>query len=40
MILESILENSGLIKGHQFKTQEFIRDKGGNILEDENGKGL
>jgi DNA recombination protein RmuC len=40
MILESILENSGLIKGQQFKSQEFIRDKGGNILKDENGKGL
>lgn len=40
MLLESILENSGLVKGSQFFTQEFIRDAGGNIIKDEEGRGL
>ncbi|BDQ12750.1 DNA recombination protein RmuC [Sediminibacterium sp. TEGAF015] len=40
MLLESILENSGLIKGNQFVTQEFIRDAAGNIIKDEEGRGL
>jgi len=40
MILESLLENSGLSKGREYFLQEFIRDNAGNILKDENGKGL
>ncbi|MCW3091538.1 MAG: recombinase RmuC [Ferruginibacter sp.] len=40
MILESILSYSGLTKGREFFTQEFIRDNAGNIIKDENGKGL
>jgi DNA recombination protein RmuC len=40
MILESILAYSGLTKGREFLTQEFIRDNAGNIIKDENGKGL
>lgn len=40
MLLESILENSGLIKGSQFVSQEFIRDAGGAIIKDEEGRGL
>ncbi|MEP7142938.1 MAG: DNA recombination protein RmuC [Ferruginibacter sp.] len=40
MILESILAWSGLTKGREFLTQEFIRDNAGNIIKDENGKGL
>src|SRR5439155_9021788 len=31
MILESLLENSGLTKGREYFVQEFIRDKAGNI---------
>lgn len=40
MLLESILENSGLVKGSQFFTQEFIRDAAGNVIKDEEGRGL
>ncbi|MEO7766085.1 MAG: DNA recombination protein RmuC, partial [Ferruginibacter sp.] len=40
MILESILAYSGLTKGREFFTQEFIRDNAGNVIRDENGKGL
>lgn len=40
MILESILEHSGLTKGREYVVQEFIRDTAGNIIKDENGKGL
>ncbi len=40
MILESILEYSGLTKGREYLAQEFIRDNAGNIIKDENGKGL
>ena len=40
MILESILENSGLTKSREFFLQEFIRDNAGNVIKDENGKGL
>ncbi|HRI20532.1 MAG TPA: DNA recombination protein RmuC [Panacibacter sp.] len=40
MILESMLENSGLTKGREYFLQEFIRDNTGNIIKDENGKGL
>lgn len=40
MILESLLENSGLTKGREYLLQEFIKDNAGNIIKDENGKGL
>lgn len=40
MILESILENSGLTKNREYFLQEFIRDNAGNVIKDENGKGL
>jgi DNA recombination protein RmuC len=40
MILESILEHSGLAKGREYVVQEFIRDAAGNIIKDENGKAL
>lgn len=40
MILENILSYSGLTKGREFITQEFIRDSAGNIVKDEFGKGL
>ncbi|QNA44308.1 DNA recombination protein RmuC [Lacibacter sediminis] len=40
MILETILENSGLIKGQHFQVQDFIRDAAGAIIKDENGRGL
>ena len=40
MILESMLENSGLTKNREYFLQEFIRDNAGNIIKDEHGKGL
>lgn len=40
MLLESILEHSGLVKGREFVTQEFIRDNAGNIIKDDEGRGL
>ncbi len=40
MLLESILEHSGLTKGREYFVQEYIRDNAGNILKDENGNGL
>lgn len=40
MILESILENSGLIKGTQYVTQEHIKDNAGRTIKDEDGNGL
>ena len=40
MILESILEHSGLVKGREYMVQEFIKDQAGNMIKDENGKGL
>lgn len=40
MILESILENSGLEKGREFFTQEFLRDEAGNTIKDETGRKL
>ncbi len=40
MILSSILENSGLTENREYFLQEFIRDKSGEIIKDENGKGL
>jgi DNA recombination protein RmuC len=40
MILSSILENSGLSENREYFLQEFIRDKSGEIIKDENGNGL
>ena len=40
MILESLLEGSGLSKGREYMVQEFIRDNAGNIIRDEQGKAL
>ncbi len=40
MILESILEHSGLAKGREYVVQEFIRDNAGNVIKDDQGKGL
>jgi DNA recombination protein RmuC len=40
MILESLLENSGLIKGREYFLQQFIRDTSGNIIKDEHSCGL
>jgi DNA recombination protein RmuC len=40
MILESILQNSGLTKDREYFLQQFIRDNAGNIIKDTNGNGL
>lgn len=40
MILETILSGSGLTKDREFFVQQYIRDKAGNIIKDENGHGL
>jgi DNA recombination protein RmuC len=40
MILESLLQNSGLTAGREYFLQEFIRDNAGNVVKDENGKAL
>ena len=40
MILESLLENSGLTRGREYQVQEFIKDAAGNVVRDEHGKGL
>ncbi len=40
MILESILEHSGLTRGREYETQTFLRDNAGNVIKDENGRGL
>ncbi len=40
MILESLLENSGLARGREYQLQEFIKDAGGNVIRDEQGKAL
>jgi DNA recombination protein RmuC len=40
MILESILEHSGLTRGREYVTQEFIRDQSGNVIKDDQGHGL
>ncbi|MDE7412086.1 MAG: DNA recombination protein RmuC [Paramuribaculum sp.] len=39
MVLETILENSGLIKGEEFEVQ-LTTDESGNTLRDEHGHGL
>ena len=38
MILESLLEHSGLTKNREYFVQEFLKDTAGNIIRDENGK--
>ncbi len=38
MILETILENSGLEKGREFFVQEFLRDEAGNTITGTDGK--
>lgn len=40
MLLESILEKSGLTAGREFVTQTFIRDASGQVIKDDQGKGL
>lgn len=40
MILESILENSGMARNREYFLQEFLRDEAGNVIKDENGRGL
>jgi len=40
MILSSILENSGLTENREYFLQEFIKDKSGEIIKDENGNAL
>jgi DNA recombination protein RmuC len=40
MILSSILENSGLTENREYFLQEFIKDKSGEIIKDENGYAL
>lgn len=37
MILENILERSGLVKGREYFVQEFLRDTDGNTLTNEQG---
>lgn len=40
MLLERILENSGLSKGREYTVQEFLRDDSGNTITDDEGKKL
>ncbi len=40
MILENILEQSGLTKGREYFVQGFIKDEAGNIVKTEDGKKL
>lgn len=40
MILETILENSGLKKGEEYFTQDFLRDEQGEVLRNESGQRL
>ena len=40
MLLESILDHSGLVKNREYFVQEFIKDAAGNMIKDENGNGL
>lgn len=40
MILESILENSGLREGEEYFRQEFLKDEHGEALRNENGQRL
>ena len=38
MILETILENSGLREGEEYFRQEFLKDENGEVLKNENGQ--
>jgi DNA recombination protein RmuC len=38
MILESLLEHSGLTKNREYFVQDFLKDTAGNIIRDEHGK--
>ncbi len=38
MILENLLENSGLQKGREYFVQEFLRNDAGQTVSDENGR--
>lgn len=38
MILETILENSGLREGEEYFRQEFLKDENGEVLRNENGQ--
>jgi len=40
LILSSILENSGLTENREYFLQEFIKDKSGEIIKDDNGNAL
>lgn len=40
MILESVLEKSGLTKDREYFIQHFIRDEAGNIIKNEDGQGM
>ena len=40
MILENILEKSGLVKDREYFVQEFLKDESGNIIKNEHGKKL
>jgi DNA recombination protein RmuC len=37
MILENILEKSGLVKGREYSIQEYLKDDDGNYLKNESG---
>jgi len=40
MVLENILEQSGMTKGREYFTQESLRDEAGKILKNEEGKAM
>jgi len=40
MLLESVLENSGLVKGREYKVQEYITDESGVVLKNEAGQAM
>lgn len=40
MILENMLERSGLVKGREYLVQEFLKDSDGNPLKNESGQKL
>ncbi len=40
MILENILEQSGLVKGREYFVQEFLKDEDGNFIKNAEGKKL
>jgi DNA recombination protein RmuC len=40
MILESVLEKSGLQKDREYFVQQFIKDEAGNVIKSEDGQGM